>query len=376
VESRGSAPVRDPSSSGHRAPAASRPPARTRTCAYFDEIRDRFDDVTRRLAVVERRYDIGGRVIVLRFAGEDLVAPLTRALSHLPAAGAAEPSLRILVADARAFTPAPPPWDRPARVPAGDDRDVRPALHASDGPVHALLELGRGTLSMYDAVSRTGLFWAESAEALPYYERGAPLRAILHWWALEHGWHMAHAAAVGAEAGGALLVGKGGSGKSTAALACAAAGLTYVGDNDVLVDSGPTPYVHGLYCSAKLDPAHRRTALPRLDELVADHEAWSGGKELFFLDGALGGSVSRGVPLKAVLLPRVTTADRTAVRRVSAAEALLKLAPSTLLQLPGSRAERLGAMASLLQRVPAFALEMGPDVDLVAPAVRAALAEA
>ena len=237
-----------------------------------------------------------------------------------------------------------------------------------------MLELGRGTLSLYDTGSAVGLFWASSAEGLPYYERGAPLRAILHWWALGHGWHMVHAGAVGTASGGVLLVGQAGSGKSTAALACVESGLSYVGDNDVLVDGRLEPFVHGLYCSAKLEPEHRRRAVPRLDARLGTTERWSHGKELFFLDGALGRSVSVGFPLKAVVVPRITAGERATIQPMSAAAGLLRLAPSTLFQLPGARRHRFQQMVQLLQRVPAYALELGRDLGTVTPAIRTILA--
>jgi hypothetical protein len=349
--------------------------APTRTSAYFQEVRAGFDDAVRRCGLVERRYEIGGRGVSVRFAaGAELIGALTRALSHLPAPRGPEPALTILVTDGRGFEPPTPPWTPPERRPtAGADEDARPALYACDDRVHGLLELERVTLSMYDTADAVGVFWVRSAATLPYYERGAPLRAILHWWALDQGWQMAHAGAVGTAAGGVLLVGKGGSGKSTATLACATSGLAYVGDNDVLVGDGPEPFVHGLYCSAKLEPGHRRRALPALDGALGATEVWAGGKELFFLDGALRGSVGVGFPLKAVVLPRVTSAARATVRRVSSAVALLSVAPSTLFALPGARRHRLQHMARALAGVPAYVLELGSDLGTVAPAIRSVL---
>ena len=46
---------------------------------------------------------------------------------------------------------------------------------------------------------------------------------------------------------------QGGLGKSTAALCCLCNGLDYIGDDYVLVQLGPIPTVHSLYCTAKLN---------------------------------------------------------------------------------------------------------------------------
>ena len=64
------------------------------------------------------------------------------------------------------------------------------------------------------------------------------------------------AAAVGQAAGGVLLVGAGGSGKSTCALSCLTSDLLYAGDDYVAVELRPEPRVLSLFCSGKLEPDH------------------------------------------------------------------------------------------------------------------------
>src|SRR5207237_110630 len=73
-----------------------------------------------------------------------------------------------------------------------------------------------------------------------------------------------HAAAVGNDGRGVLVVGPGRSGKSTTALACLAAGFDYAGDDYVVVSSEP-PHVHSAYCAGKLawsDLARHPALLP------------------------------------------------------------------------------------------------------------------
>ena len=355
----------------------SRVPPPGRASAYFDQVRQSIVEAGRRVGVTERRYHIGGRAVCVSFAGSELVPALTRALSHLPSPRATEPSLSVLVADGRVVRPPPVPWDPPAPpVPARADQARRPAVYARDERVRGLLELERGTLSMYDTASALGLFWASSAEKLPYYERGAPLRAILDWWGHDQGWHVVHAGAVGTEKGGVLLVGKAGSGKSTAVLACLGAGFSYAGDDGVAVGGGPVPLVHSLYCTAKLEPRHLRGVLPHLAAMLEDSEAADHGKRMFFLDRLQAADRTASFPLRAVLLPRVTGAPRSTTRLVSSATGLLALAPSTLFQLPGARPDRLRHMADMLRRVPAHVLELGSDLATVAPAIRAVLDDA
>ena len=65
-----------------------------------------------------------------------------------------------------------------------------------------------------------------------------------------------HAAAVGQMGSGALLVGKGGSGKSTSALGSLASGWRYIGDDYCLLALNGIPQIHSLCTSAKLNAYH------------------------------------------------------------------------------------------------------------------------
>lgn len=326
---------------------------------------------------IERRYTIGGKSVRLSFVGSALVAPLTRALAHLVSDRSVDPALTVYLATGDEVERPPLPWEISGNgSPAGPDTDTRRAVHLQDERVEGLLEVDHGAINLFDAASSVGLYWTISSERLAYFERGAPLRAIFHWWGLRHGWYMVHAGAVGTDRGGVLLVGKGGSGKSTAALASLGAGLDYLGDNDVLVEAEPAPFAHGLYCSAKLEAGHLRRALPHLAPLLATAGAWNGDKGLFYVDRCPGHRLSAGFPLRAVLLPRVTGAPRAAATRVPAAQGLLALAPSTIFQLPGARQDRLSHLARMLERVPTFTLDLGPNLDSVAPAILGLLSEA
>ena len=249
-------------------------------------------------------------------------------------------------------------------------------MHVRDERVDGLFRLDGASVSMLDHVSGVGVFWTASPERVPRYERAAPLRALLDWWGGDHGCRVVHAGAVGTERGGALLVGKAGSGKSTAVLACLGSGLSYAGDDGVAVSHGAEPLIHSLYCTAKLQPGHLRRALPHLASVLEDSEEAHQGKRMFFLDRDRSAELTSGFPLRAVLLPRVTGSDRSTTRPVSSATALLALAPSTLFQLPGARQQRLHHMAEILRRVPAHVLDLGSDLATVAPTIRAVLDDA
>ena len=59
----------------------------------------------------------------------------------------------------------------------------------------------------------------------------------------KHKQQVVHAASVGTKDGAVLIVGKGGSGKSTSALACLNAGMYYLGDDYTLISNDSNPQV-------------------------------------------------------------------------------------------------------------------------------------
>lgn len=344
---------------------------------YFDDVLVRIADAGHRLGFIERHYRIAGRSVRLRCTGLGLADSLTRAFAHLASGPADLPSLTVFLADGGAVSLPRSPWEPLDRTPSTAwDRDESELVHVRDERVDGLFRLDGASVSMLDHVSGVGVFWTTSPERVPRYERAAPLRAILDWWGGDHGCRVVHAGAVGTESGGALLVGKAGSGKSTAALACLGSGLSYAGDDGVAVSHGAEPLIHSLYCTAKLQPGHLRRALPHLTSVLEHSEEAHQGKRMFFLDRDRSIELTSGFPLRAVLLPRVTGNDRSTTRPVSAGTALLALAPSTLFQLPGARQQRLHHMAEILRGVPAYVLDLGSDLATVAPTIRAALNDA
>ena len=118
--------------------------------------------------------------------------------------------------------------------------------------IHTAYHLGPNIFSIIDLKENLALYWVKDAQALPYYEIGSPLRTILHWWADQGAYQFVHGGAVGLPTGGVLLAGKGGTGKSTTALACLEAGLLYASDDYCLIRTDTEPFVYSIYNTAKL----------------------------------------------------------------------------------------------------------------------------
>ena len=229
--------------------------------------------------------------------------------------------------------------------------------------------MGSGVLSVLEAGGTEATVWVRDAAALPLWETAAPLRTLLGWWPPSVGGTLAHGAAVGTERGGVLLAARGGSGKSTTALACLDAGLHYAGDDYVVVTGGAAPQIHSLYASAKLVPAHFEAALPHLAAHAEAPGADPEGKAVHLLHEAFEDPLAERMPLRALVVPHVARTEAPALTPLSPRDALQALAPTTVFQLPGAGGGTLSLLAEVVERVPAYALglshRLGANVEAI-----------
>ncbi len=310
-------------------------------------------------------YRIAGKTVRVVAYGEAPARVLTLALAHLSVDDAGEPDLIIHAWDSACpETDIVAPWDDP-------DGDVR--VDQYDKDFFGVYVGGEETLSFYDPASSTGYFWTYDASVLPDWAVGAPLRTILHWFFDAHGIQLIHGAVVGAGGRSALITARSGAGKSTTSLACLCAGMEYLGDDYVAVDSAINGVMaHSLYHTVKLT----RGSLAYFPE-VAEH-VWNKGfagteKAVLFAQDMFPESVRTSAALDAVLIPRITGGP-TRIVPAGKMEALIAMAPTSLLQLPLAEANKLAALKAILGSVPCFTLELGPDVRAVPDVIRAFLA--
>ncbi len=322
----------------------------------------------------ERDFHIGGVAVKLRFAGPALVPLLTKALSHVAAGEVPGQSLTVCIWDDASTNTAmpPPPWaDCMVHDASGVIRSVytrRGDVRGfNDGRIRTAYNWGAGALSILDTERGLALYWTHDARRLPSYESSAPLRTILHWWLSGHGGQLVHAAAVGTAGGGVLLAGKGGSGKSTAALSCLDSELLYVSDDYCLISTEPRPYVHSIYSSAKVD-ADNLHRVPHLLPALDDRERVDGEKAVFFLAPHFSGKIVSGFPIRAILLPSITGRVETTVTPATPLDGIRALALSTVSQLAGAHRSSVKRITELVGKVPCYHLGLGTDLGRI-PAV-------
>lgn len=227
---------------------------------------------------------------------------------------------------------------------------------------------GYSSLNFIDFERQRAIFWVKDGTTIPWYELAAPFRVIFHWFFQTQNYYLIHAAAIGMADKGILLVGKGGSGKSTTALTTFEHNeLLYLGDDYTLIKLTPHPTVFCLYSSAKVTD----DTLKRFQQLrgaafqitQADQEK----KTLFFSKSKLG-QLKRSLPLVAILLPSICNTKATKLATATRAEALLALAPSTIFQLlpEDNQTTSFIELSLLVQKLRAYHLLLGTNPTEIA----------
>ena len=325
---------------------------------------------------VQQWYRIGGHDVCVRTIPEQDARRLRPALRHL-AIPEATASVTVLTISAwNGATPSAPPvladllrrlrtdW----RLECGPRGEVL-ELHASG--ISAIYNAGPNVLTVVDFERNRGWLLKLDDDTFPYWEVGSPFRFLLHEWFAARGLQYVHAAAVGTEKGGLLLVGKGGSGKSTAALLCASAGMQYAGDDYCLIDPARA-WAHSLYNTGKLKGSEDYARLPELKGLSTNPDSFErggDGKGVYFLDEIWPDRVVAGMPLRAIVVPRITGQTATRIEPCSAFDALVAMLPSTVAQLPAATNEDCDRMVALAEKLPAYLLHLGTDTRGISAAL-------
>jgi len=290
---------------------------------------------------------IGPWRLRVMFASGRLACALTPPLTRLLADPASAALATIRVWDTASTGAQPPPI--PVEV-EGDARDDR-----------FRVEYRTGSISLFDCSARTGYIWFADPAQIDWYERAEPLRPAIHWALTTDRRYLAHASGVGDDRGAVVLTGKGGAGKTTTTLASIDAGLSFIGDNYVLLSlEGRQPVVHGIYGNAKVWPQTLQQ-LPGLKPYVKSWDVGPDEKLVLEIARHRPESLATGLPVRAVVVPEVVGGGDARITPCSPAQAMLALAPTTVLQLPLT-GFGLDGMAELLRRVPTYRLELGRDV--------------
>jgi hypothetical protein len=317
---------------------------------------------------VSKTFTIAGKRIRFLFYVPRLAERLCPALAHNAADDAGTPDLTIHVWDSVSTgVDMPMPWTKAAYFFETLDEP-----EASREPFCGAYITGEDSINLYDVTGAQAYLWLPDASRIPGWVLAAPGRSLLHWFFSRFGIYLVHGAAVGREKGCVLITAKGGSGKSTTALSCVAAGMGYLSDDYVGIAVGAQIAAHSFYNSAKLTP-QSLTNFPELGAYVRDTPPGDNGKSVVYVSEVAPGQMLREAPLAAILIPAFQSTGRTHLAPATKMQAFAALAPTTIFQLALTGASAVAPLKELVLRTPCHFLMLSPDIREVASGIAALL---
>jgi hypothetical protein len=343
------------------------PPARTARLIDIDVAMDRlapaFAGVASRVpeSVFEANYLFAGHPVRVRIAGKRLAADVDRALHYVRAPDDIPPALTIEV------------WDDAEVGPLGlfswpEDADYHGLVSVTDDARFVLNQRPSSVL-LLDREKNRIVGSIRGRDALFQDERARPFHLLVSIWLADRDIPFIHAALVGQDDKGLLFAGKSGSGKTTSSIACYVGGLTYLSDDCVALEkTAEGKFVgHSIYATCMHDDIKRFPTLASIAH--GPNHSFEKKDSVYLLEHDADRFASR-IDLAGIVIPKLCDRIDTTHRRAKTMEAMLALAPSSLWMLPNAANASLEKLDGLLTTVPAFWLELGRDVDQVAPAVK------
>jgi len=326
---------------------------------------DTITEFARHLGLEPGYFTPGSVGIALEVGGELYAQRLTRAIRFTEQnARRINKPLRIVAIDSKQTGWIPPPdWRFKLTQKSHLERlHVRP-----DRRLFIRYDIDYRTWRVFSADQNIAVMWTADAALLPEWEDSFPLRDILHWSTVNSSLQMLHTAAISYQNKGILLTGPGGSGKSTTTAAAVLNGLLTAGDDFVMLDC-TKKRAHAMYDTIKLDHASL-SHLPAYRDSVSNPDRPHDQKSRIHLSPTYAGSLARDFDIAAIMLPRISGAQKSAIHPALKSEALKALVPTTAFLLRGGEAQTITKAAAFIREVPAFHLNLGADplqtVDLI-----------
>ena len=318
-------------------------------------IRQEFADCRAKAPSLQCTIMVADCAVELIVHGAEAARHLDGVFRHVRTIAATAPRLRIEIAQTAESYPSalsvPPPGTVAVQL---------------DGPHAVELHTSLATVLDRDAGQATAI--AGRLAELPSAHLSHPFAHLFGWLGAQRQAYVSHGAAIGRDGRGLLFAGSGGQGKSTTALACAAAGWSFAGDDFVMLDlQADGSYVaHALYATGRLHPAQAErfpALVERWDRTLSPED---NKLTLFPRDGAV--SLVRRLTIDAIVLPMVGTGIEE-VAPLPRSAALRALMADSVRIYPWLTRERMQFYAAAVEVLPCYALRVGPGIADIPGAV-------
>lgn len=347
----------------------SSPSGDTRIGTAIDLIQDAFASQCQTKAASTRRLSIAiaNETVLLDVTGDDAAEHLGGIFRHLVSTDQdSQPALRIEFAELHE------PYGAVLRQLAVPP----PGLVAAEPAGPLMIELHESLASAIDRATGRVTTIADSLPKSPATHLGRPFAHAFGWLAAQRQAYVTHGAAIGLGGCGLLFAGNGGQGKSTTALACAAAGWDFASDDLVVLarNRDGTYTAHSLYATGRLHPA-QAARFPSLVENWDSTLSPEDNKLTLFPRGTAI-SFARSMSIEAIVLPLVSAQGQGEIAPLPRAVALRSLLTDSVQVYPWLTRERAQFYAQAVETLPCYTLRVGPDIASIPTAVARVLERA
>lgn len=185
-----------------------------------------------------------------------------------------------------------------------------------------------------------------------------PFAKVIFLWAQKHNLLLLHAAAVGIDGHGVLIVGHGGTGKSTLACSCLAEGFNFVSDDYCLLSATGPRTVYPVYTNVSLN-SDSLAKLPMFKPF--EILPMQGEKGAFFVSES---SIKSLLSVEAIILPRISDNTEPEIKPDQSSKALGQLVYSTTKQLGRfHETEYVRKLSQRLLGMPVYCFSLTKDLQ-------------
>ncbi len=330
---------------------------------FADRIRARIREVQNEQSI---NYEIAGLPVCIRYIDPQLYEQVSPAFQHLRTAMNIQPELTVVLDGASS------PLASHSSLLDWDGWGERDIWAVKLDEMMLIIQQNGMAVGALDYRNKTGYRLEHATAGMNYLDRAAPMRHLLTLWLGSQGRYLFHGAAVGEPEGGVLILGSGGSGKSTTALACLEDGMAYVGDDRCLLAMHGSPHVYSLYSTAKLMDISK---FPCFASAVNIDGRTRDEKAMYYLHRLSDHTLHCGFPLRAILLAQIEEIQETTISPASPARGFLALAASGALHLPEMRKEALRCLNNVSRQLPVYDLKLGANIHSTPGVIRKLLRE-
>ena len=248
----------------------------TKAEAFAEAVAQRASSALSTSGLQERHFYIGNLPVTLvgNAVMQDILGRAFLSAPGLPPNPSTGHRLVVWDGTSPSALPPEPPWQ------ATDYTAFGVVERYSNEAIRFAFDVETSSLITCDFGDDTSYTWLPSIAQLPEWAMAAPFRIVLSWLCNRHHMQIVHGAAVAIEDKAVLLAGKGGSGKSTTALACALAGWIYLGDDYCAVEPAAGK-VHMVYRTAKVTISTLKM-LPSLADWIVNRNELGAEKSVIF----------------------------------------------------------------------------------------------